>query len=82
MSFSAVLCCTAVLLLYCCIAGGRTWWVLGLLVDGLRGWYLPAQPGGWMGGVGLVHGLWVGECEFNTKPAGVPVCPLALQAYH
>ena len=24
--------------------------------------YLRAQPGGWMGGVGLVHRLWVSEC--------------------
>ena len=34
--------------------------------------------------VGLVHGLWVGECVdmISVPPTGVPVNPLALQAYH
>ena len=35
-------------------------------------------------GVGLVHGLWVGECV-DIIPApltGILVSPLALQAYH
>ena len=38
------------------------WWVdgLGTYVSGcVGGWYLPARSEGWMGGVGLVDGLWV-----------------------
>ena len=34
------------------------------------------QPGGWMGGVGLVHGLWVGEC------VGIIPAPLAYPSVH
>ena len=63
-------CCTV--LVYCCTRLFR-----GLLVDVLGTWVSDSVGGIYrMGGVDLVHGLWVGEC------VGIILAPLAYRSVH